>query len=137
MASSCRGASCTKPSKGVFRTHSYIQDGAFAKIVNDFRCLAAKVCKNATFNKLSEILHKFVRLLLLKKKIVALKAASYSNPISNFRHLQLRSLLVKLQIFRRVLLLSRYIEFWTFSKKNIIFVLLLLAKEWTAALVQD
>ena len=37
MASSSRGASYTKSSKGVFRTQSYIQDGAFAKIVNSFK----------------------------------------------------------------------------------------------------
>ena len=34
MANSFRVASCTKPSKSVFRTQSYIQDGAFAEIVN-------------------------------------------------------------------------------------------------------
>ena len=32
MAGSFRGLSYTKPSKGVFRTQPYIQDGAFAKI---------------------------------------------------------------------------------------------------------
>ena len=34
MASSSCGASCAKPSKDVFRTQPYIQDGAFMKIVN-------------------------------------------------------------------------------------------------------
>ena len=32
MASSFRGAFCTKPSKGVFGTQSYIQDGPPVKI---------------------------------------------------------------------------------------------------------
>ena len=34
MASSSRGASCTKPSKGTFRTQSHIQNGTFARVVN-------------------------------------------------------------------------------------------------------
>ena len=36
MASSFREASCTKPSKDVFRTQSYIQDQTFAKTINGF-----------------------------------------------------------------------------------------------------
>ena len=36
MTSSSLGAFCTKPSKGVFRTQSYIQNGALARIVNGF-----------------------------------------------------------------------------------------------------
>ena len=32
MTSSSRGASCTKPSNGVFRTQSFIQNGTIAKI---------------------------------------------------------------------------------------------------------
>ena len=40
MASSSSGASCPKPSKGVFRTQSYIKDGAFVKIVGG--CIFAK-----------------------------------------------------------------------------------------------
>ena len=65
MDSSSRGASCTKPSTGVFRisigVSSYIQTGAFEKIANDlkhfrknlhFRCLTAKFCKNVTFKQI-------------------------------------------------------------------------------------
>ena len=54
-------------------------------------------------NKLSEILHKFARSLFFK--IVVLKAVSYSKPFSNFKHLQQRSSLGNLQIFRRALFL--------------------------------
>ena len=83
MASSYRGVFCTKRSKGVFGTQSYIQDGAF---VNKLAALqksqvpsdwglnmppSAKVCENAT----KQILHKFVSL------------TSYSKPIPNFNHL--------------------------------------------------
>ena len=39
MASSYRGESCTKPSKGVFRTQSKIQDGPFVKIVDGVKYL--------------------------------------------------------------------------------------------------
>ena len=42
MACSLRGEWCTKPSKGVFRTQSYIQDGAFAKRVNGFEYFRKK-----------------------------------------------------------------------------------------------
>ena len=45
MASFSRGASCTKPSKDVFRTQTYIQDEAFAKIVYSFKYFR----KNALF----------------------------------------------------------------------------------------
>ena len=37
MASSFRVTSYTKPSKGACRTQSYIQDGAFAEIVNGLK----------------------------------------------------------------------------------------------------
>ena len=99
MASSSRGASCTKPSKGVFRTQLFIQDGAFAKIVNGFKYFR----KKARFQMFDWALNmpllsilksprncpKFCINLLLYffEKIVALKAASYSNPVSNFKHL--------------------------------------------------
>ena len=42
MASSPLGVSCTKTSKGVFKTQSYIQDGAFARIVNGFKYFPQK-----------------------------------------------------------------------------------------------
>ena len=41
-------------------------------------------------NKLSKVLHKFVSLIFFPKYTV-LKAASYSKPISNFKHLQQKS----------------------------------------------
>ena len=41
-------------------------------------------------NKFPEILHKFVSLIFFQKYTV-LKAASYSKPISNFKHLQQKS----------------------------------------------
>ena len=99
MASSFRGASYTKPSYGVFRTLSYIKDGAFAKKVKVFlqktRCstevLPPKSMKMQLSNKLFEILHKFVSFIFFFFKIVVLKAASYSRPISNFKYLQQRS----------------------------------------------
>ena len=37
MASFFRGTSCTKLSKDIFRTQSYIQDGPFVKIVGGFK----------------------------------------------------------------------------------------------------
>ena len=45
MASSSLGVSCKKPSKDVFRTQPYIQDGAFARAVNGFKYF----CKVAQF----------------------------------------------------------------------------------------
>ena len=54
----------------------------------------------------SEVLKVYTSFFL--KKIVVLKAAFHSNPISNFKHLQRKILWGNLQIFRRVLLLSRY-----------------------------
>ena len=56
-------------------------------------------------NKLSEFLHKFVSLLFLKK-IVVLRASSYSDAVSNFKHLEGRCFLGNLQMFRRVLLVT-------------------------------
>ena len=43
MAKSCRVASGTKPSKGVFRTQLYIQDGAFIETVHGFMYFCKKV----------------------------------------------------------------------------------------------
>ena len=43
--------------------------------------------KSQLLNKFPEILHKFVSLIFFPKYTV-LKAASYSKPISNFKHLQ-------------------------------------------------
>ena len=65
--------------------------------------------KMQLLNNLSEILHKFVSLFFFK--VIVLKAAS-SNPFSNFKHTQQRSFLGNLQIFRIVLLLSRYFWNW-------------------------
>ena len=65
--------------------------------------------KMQLLNNLSEILHKFVSLFFLK--VIVLKAAS-SKPFSNFKHTQQRSFLGNLQIFRIVLLLSRYFWNW-------------------------
>ena len=81
-----RGAFYTKPSNGVFRTLSYIQDGAFAKKVNSFKyfckkascltgVLSRKSVKMQLLNKSFEILHKFVSLIFFFK-IVVLKAVS-------------------------------------------------------------
>ena len=61
--------------------------------------------KMQLLNKLSEVLNKFVSILFLKK-IVVLKDAFYSNPISHFKHVQRMSFWGNLQIFRRVPLLS-------------------------------
>ena len=36
MASSTRGVSCTKPSKGAFRTQSYIQNGEYLTALSIF-----------------------------------------------------------------------------------------------------
>ena len=81
MASSSRGAFCTKPSKEVFRTQSFIQNGAFAKIAALSTFEKSSILdvwpgpgyastlypQNSTkmqlLNKLSEILHKFTSLL--------------------------------------------------------------------------
>ena len=41
-AGSSRGASCTKPSKGVFRTQPYIQDVAFAEKVHGSKYFCEK-----------------------------------------------------------------------------------------------
>ena len=43
MASSFREASCTKRSKGVFGTHSYIKDGVYAKKFNGFKYFCKKL----------------------------------------------------------------------------------------------
>ena len=85
MTSSSRGASCIKPSKGVFRTQSYIQYGDFAKIVNSFKYFwkkdvwlgskytsslyPQKSAKMQFLNNLSKILHKFTSLDFLKKAL--------------------------------------------------------------------
>ena len=91
MASSFRVTSYTKPSKGVFRTQSYIQDRPFAEIVNGLKYFRSildvslepkyasafyprKSAKMELLSKKSEILHKFVSLVFFK--IVILKAAS-------------------------------------------------------------
>ena len=77
MTSSFREASYTKPSNGVFRTLSYIQDGAFVKKVNGFKyfckkaryltvVLPQKSMKMQLLNKLFEVLDKFVSLIFLK-----------------------------------------------------------------------
>ena len=92
MASSFRGASYTKPFNGVLRTLSYIQDGAFAKKVNDFkyfcqkaRCLTGvlprKSVKVQLLNELFEIVHKFVNLIFFQNRC---------RPLSNFKHLKQR-----------------------------------------------
>ena len=78
MASSSRRESCTKPSKGVFKTQSFIQNGDFAKIVAlsifakssildvspGAKYASALYAQNSAkmqlLNKLSEILHNFV-----------------------------------------------------------------------------
>ena len=43
MASSFRGAFCTKRSKGVFGTQSYIKDGVYAKKINGFKYFCKKL----------------------------------------------------------------------------------------------
>ena len=81
MARSSRGATCTKPSKGVFRTQSFIQNGAFAKIAAQSIFTKSSIldvwpgpkyapafypqnsAKKQLLNKLSEILRKFPSLL--------------------------------------------------------------------------
>ena len=104
MASSFRGALCTKRSKGLFGTQSYIKDGVYAKNVNGFKYFCkklggwlglimahfVKVCENTTFKQIIRNLRKFV-ILIFFFKIVVLKAASDSKPISNFSHLHQRS----------------------------------------------
>ena len=81
VVSSFFGASCTKSSKDVFRSQSYILDVAFAKIVHGFKYISAlhlqKSAKMQLLNKLSEILHKFVSSLFFK---TVLKATSNSKP---------------------------------------------------------
>ena len=123
MASSSCGASCAKPSKDVFRTQPYIQDGAFMKIVNaevfsqkssilDVWLepkYASALCSQKSvrvqlLNKLSEILHKFVRnseriCYFTYQKSNFLKAASYSNSNWNFKLLQRRRFLEKFVYF--------------------------------------
>ena len=84
VASSSRGASCTKPFKGVFRAHSYIQDGPLVKMLTalsiitkepHLRCLTAwSKYASALYRKslqkkqfliiLSEVLNNFDSVLL-------------------------------------------------------------------------
>ena len=132
IASSFRGASCTKPCKDVFRTQSYIQDRAFAKIVNgftffrsifdvwlgpnclnDFTLYPQMSLKMLTFKQI--VRNSFINsLVYIFFSLVVLRTASYMKPISNFKYLQQNSFLENLQMFRRVLLfLSRY--FWNCS----------------------
>ena len=105
MASSFRGALCTKRSKSLFGTQSCIKDGVYAKNVNGFKYFckklgvwlglimphSVKVCENTTFKQIIRNLHKFVILIFFFFKIVVLKAACDSKPVSNFSHLHQRS----------------------------------------------
>ena len=62
--------------------------------------------KKQLLNILSEDLNKFVS--ILSKKIVVLKAAFHSNPISHLKDFQRRDFWGNLQIFRMALLLSPF-----------------------------
>ena len=114
------GAFSTKPSKAIFRTQSYIQDGAFAKIVSGFRWLTCvqhgsildvwlgskyssthyprKSAKMQLLSKLSKALHNFFSLLFFQTSYfkVAFKQ-SYSKLFPNFQDLQKRSFLGNIQ----------------------------------------
>ena len=105
MTSSSQGESCTKPSKDVLRTQSYMQHEAFAKIVNGFQYLSKKApfemfdwglntflpstCKSLRKCNFETNFPNFSISLSLSffKKVVDLKATSYGNPVSNFKHL--------------------------------------------------
>ena len=86
MASSSRRESCTKPSKGVFKTQLLIQNGAFAKIVALSIFAKSSIldvspgpkyasalypqnsAKMQLLNKLSEIPHNFASLLFFQNR---------------------------------------------------------------------
>ena len=101
MARSFRGAFCTKRSKGVFGTQSYIKDEFWKMLTAYFckkrgvwlgsKCAGGKSAKMQLLNKLSEIVHKFVISIFFFFKIVILTAAFGSRPTSNFNHLHQRS----------------------------------------------
>ena len=71
---------------------------------------------------ISEVLNKFVGRLL--KKIVVLKAAFYSNPISYFKRFQRRSLWGNLSVIDESLLLKLVVTFpGNFLLKCVIYIL--------------
>ena len=73
-----------------------------------------KVYKKAAFKQIVRSSQQLCQYNFFKKMFV-LKAAFYSNPISHFKHLQRRNFWENLQIFMRMLLLSRYV-------KNVLFI---------------